>query len=141
MRKILAAAAIAGSVTIAGLAAAPAAQAATGTAAGTVSSTATATGSQGSWGKYYSSNHKAYTYGKTYKYGGKVYTHWYGKEYSPKYGYVWFKYYSGGKWYKFSHRWNGSYDATWSGKGIKKIYTYTCWGGKSTYCGPSHRIY
>ncbi|MEU8364853.1 hypothetical protein AB0C27_53455 [Nonomuraea sp. NPDC048882] len=142
MRKILAAAAIAGSVTIAGLAAAPAAQAATSTAASTVSSTATAiAGSQGSWGKYYSSNHKAYTYGKTYKYGGKVYTHWYGKEYSPKYGYVWFKYYAGGKWYKFSHRWNGSYDATWSGKGIKKIYTYTCWGGKSKYCGPSHRIY
>ncbi|MEV4069571.1 hypothetical protein ACGFJC_16825 [Nonomuraea fuscirosea] len=140
MRKILAAAAIAGSVTVAGLAAAPAAQAATSTAGSTASSTAAA-GSQGSWGKYYSSNHKAYTYGKTYKSYGKVYTHWYGKEYSPKYGYVWFKYYAGGKWYKFSHRWNGSYDTTWSGKGIKKIYTYTCWGGKYKYCGPSHRIY
>ncbi|GAA2215447.1 hypothetical protein GCM10009850_109150 [Nonomuraea monospora] len=132
MRKLLAATALAGSMAFAGLAVAPAAQAAT---------TASASTASASWGKYYSSNNKAYTYGKTYKSGSKVYTHWYGKEYSPKHGYVWFKYYSGGKWHKFYRHWNGSYDATWSGKGIKKIYTWTCWGGKYKYCGSQHRIW
>ncbi|MFB4282957.1 hypothetical protein ACBJ59_47190 [Nonomuraea sp. MTCD27] len=136
MRKVLAAAAFAGSIAVTGLAVAPAAQATTATTTATQ-----ATGSMGSWGKYYSSNNKAYTYGKTYKSGKKVYTRWYGKEYSPKYGYVWFKYYSGGKWHKFYRKWNGSYDKTWSGKGISKIYTYTCWGGKDKYCGSAHRIY
>ncbi|UBU14353.1 hypothetical protein [Nonomuraea gerenzanensis] len=138
MRKVLAATALAGSMAFAGLTLAPAAQAAT--TAAPVSATQ-ATGSLGSWGKFYSSNKKAYTYGKTYKSGQKVYTHWYGKEYTPKYGYVWFKYYSGGKWYTFYKKWNGSHHGVWSGKGIKKVYTWTCWGGKHTYCGSRHRIY
>ncbi|MFI7127701.1 hypothetical protein ACIBQ1_18520 [Nonomuraea sp. NPDC050153] len=133
MRKMLAAATLAGSIAVTGLAVAPAAQAATAT-----QSTVT---SISSWGKYYSSNHKAYTYGKTWKKNGKVYTHWYGKESTPKKGYVWFKYYSGGKWHKFVQAWDGSYQATWSKFGIKKLYTYTCWGGAFKYCGPEHRIY
>src|ERR1700754_273406 len=100
MRKVFAAAALAGSIAVTGLAVAPAAQAATAPAA----AAATAT-SAGNWGKYYSSNHKAYTYGKTWKQNGKVYTKWYGKEFSPKHGYVWFRYYAGGSWHKFSREW------------------------------------
>ncbi|MEQ4714975.1 hypothetical protein [Nonomuraea sp. B19D2] len=133
MRKILAAAALAGSIAVTGLAVAPAAQAATATASTTTSIS--------KWGKYYSSNHKAYTYGMTWKKNGKVHTHWYGKEFTPKKGYVWFKYYSGGSWHKFVEDWDGSYHATWSKRGIKKLYTYTCWGSPSTYCGSVHRIY
>jgi hypothetical protein len=137
MRKVLAAAAFAGSIAITGLAVAPAAQAAT-----TTQSAAQTATSMGNWGKYYSSNHKAYTYGKTWKQNGKVYTHWYGKEYTPKQGYVWYRYeYKNGSTGKRYYSWNGSYDAIWSLKGIKKLYTYTCWGGKYTYCGPVHRIY
>ncbi|MGP3914861.1 hypothetical protein [Nonomuraea sp. 10N515B] len=137
MRKVLAAAALAGSIAVTGLAvAAPAAQAATATQ--TAASTAT---SMGNWGKYYSSNHKAYTYGKTWKQNGKVYTKWYGKEFTAKHGYVWFNYYSGGSWHKFYRQWDGSYSETWSKHGIKKLYTYTCWGGKFSYCGSPHRIY
>ncbi|MFC5832327.1 hypothetical protein [Nonomuraea insulae] len=138
MRKVLAATALAGSIALTGLAVSPAAQAATA-AAGSTTQAAT---SQGSWGKYYSSNKKAYTYGKTYKQGYKVYTHWYGKEYSPKKGYVWFRYeYKGGGTGKRFYSWNGQYDHTWSIKGISKLYTYTCWGGKYKYCGSVHRIY
>ncbi|WP_219466441.1 hypothetical protein [Nonomuraea rhizosphaerae] len=134
MRKFLAAAALTGSVA-AGLALATApAQAATQTATATASSS-------GNWGKYYSSNHKAYSYGKTYKQGGKVYTHWYGYEKSPKHGYVWFKYYSGGSWHQFYREWNNKHNETWGKSGIKKVYTWTCWGGKFKYCGSSHRIY
>ncbi|MFI6596550.1 hypothetical protein ACIBHX_09880 [Nonomuraea sp. NPDC050536] len=131
MRKVLAAAALAGSVALTGLAvAAPAAQA----------STASQT-SVHNWGKYYSSNHKAYDYGYTWESHGRVYTKWYGKEFTPKYGYVWFKYYSGGSWHKFYRKWDGSYSETWSGSGIKKIFTYTCWGSPTSYCGASFRIY
>ncbi|MGN9836506.1 hypothetical protein ACTMTI_00155 [Nonomuraea sp. H19] len=136
MRKFLAAAAFAGSIAVTGLAVAPAAQAATATQ----SAAATAT-SVSNWGKYYSSNHKAYTYGKTWKQNGKVYTKWYGKESTPKKGYVWFKYYSGGSWHKFYRGWDGSYNETWSKKGVKKLYTYTCWESPRKYCGASHRIY
>ncbi|GAA1758960.1 hypothetical protein ACBR40_32775 [Nonomuraea sp. AD125B] len=133
MRKLFAAAALAGSIAVTGLTlAAPAAQAAT---------SQTTASSVKSWGKYYSSNRKAYTYGKTWKSGGRVYTHWYGKESTPKKGYVWFKYYSGGNWHSFYRGWNGSYHETWSQPGIKKLYTYTCWGGPTKYCGPTHRIY
>ncbi|MEU4509920.1 hypothetical protein AB0G05_10520 [Nonomuraea wenchangensis] len=135
MRKMFAAAALAGSIAVTGLTlAAPAAQAATQTTASTASSVK-------SWGKYYSSNRKAYTYGKTWKSGSRVYTHWYGKESTPKKGYVWFKYYSGGSWHSFYRGWNNSYHETWSQPGIKKLYTYTCWGGPTKYCGPTHRIY
>ncbi|MET8867727.1 hypothetical protein ABZW11_32755 [Nonomuraea sp. NPDC004580] len=135
MRKILAATALAGSMAITGLAVAPAAQAAPVTAGATQASSA------GGWGTYYSSNHKAYTYGKTFEKGGKVYTHWYGKESTSKSGYVWFRYYSGGKWHTFYRPWNGKHHGSWSGKGIKRIYAYTCWGGKSKSCGSVHRIY
>ncbi|MEU0568377.1 hypothetical protein ABZ297_23735 [Nonomuraea sp. NPDC005983] len=41
------------------------------------------------WGKLYSSNRKAYTFGSTYASHGEVYTKWYGKESTPKLGYVW----------------------------------------------------
>ncbi|MEO3874869.1 hypothetical protein ABGB18_39300 [Nonomuraea sp. B12E4] len=132
MRKVLAAAALAGSVAVTGLAVAPAAQAATATTAGA---------SIGNWGKFYSSNHKAYTFGKTWKQNGRLYTKWYGKEFSPKHGYVWFRYYSGGSWHKFSRGWNGSYSETWSKGGIQKLYTYTCWEGRFKYCGAPRRIY
>ncbi|MFG1707091.1 hypothetical protein ACFLIM_28245 [Nonomuraea sp. M3C6] len=136
MRKVLAAAALAGSLAVTGLAvAAPAAQASTATA------TATQATRFNDWGKYYSSNHKAYTYGKTWKQNGKVYTKWYGKEFSPKHGYVWFKYYSNGSWHQFYREWNGSYNETWAKGGIKYLDTWTCWGGKFKYCGPKHRIY
>ncbi|NUP02345.1 MAG: hypothetical protein HOW59_30925 [Nonomuraea sp.] len=135
MRKVLAAAALAGSFAVTGLAVAPAAQAATATQATTQAT------SSSNWGKYYSSNHKAYTFGRTYKSHGKVYTHWYGRESSPRSGYVWFKYYSNGSWHQFYKGWNGSHDETWSGRGIKKIYTWTCWDGRFKYCGGQHRIY
>ncbi|SEG99693.1 hypothetical protein SAMN05444920_113289 [Nonomuraea solani] len=137
MRKVLAAAALAGSFALTGLAVAPAAQAAT-----SATSATQATSSMGNWGKYYSSNKKAYTYGKTWSKGGKVYTHWYGKEFTPKKGYVWFRYtFKNGGSGKHFYAWNGSYHHQWSLKGIKKLYTYTCWGGKFKYCGGQHRIY
>jgi len=140
MRKVLAAAAFAGSIALTGLAVAPAAQAAPATAS--VTASVTHATSAGNWGKYYSSNKKAYTYGKTYKFGGKVYTKWYGKEFTAKRGYVWFRYeYRNGSTGKHFYSWNGSAKHTWSKKNIKKLYTYTCWGGKFKYCGSVHRIY
>ncbi|MEU7899520.1 hypothetical protein AB0B45_42545 [Nonomuraea sp. NPDC049152] len=132
MRKFLAVAAIAGSA-LTGLAVAPAAQAAT-----TQANTSTS-----SWGKYFSSDSKAYTFGKTFSSHGKVYTNWYGVEkFGGKHGYVWFEYYKGGKWYKFAQGWDGKHNSSWNGHGIKKIYTYTCWGdSKFDNCGSKHRIY
>ncbi|MEV0592106.1 hypothetical protein [Nonomuraea cavernae] len=137
MRKILAAAALAGSIAT-GLALAAPAQAATATVAAPASAQPAPVHK---WGKYYSSNHKAYNYGYTWKSKGKVYTKWYGKESTSKHGYVWFKYYSNGSWHKFYRKWNGSHSETWSRSGVKKVYTYTCWGSPSKYCGSSHRIY
>lgn len=131
MRKFLVAAAIAGSVAT-GLALSPAAQATTDTS------------SSGSWGNYFSSNGKAYTYGKTYKSGGYVHTYWYGKEKfagDKKYGYIWFEYYKNGSWHKFYRHWDGKGSDHWFQKDIKKIYTYTCWSSPSKYCGGKHRIY
>ncbi|MFI9589653.1 hypothetical protein [Nonomuraea sp. NPDC052265] len=125
MRRIFAAAALAGSIAVTGLAAAPAAQAA----------------SSGGWGTFYAGNHKADTHGRTYRSHGKIYTHWYGRESTPKFGYVWFRYYANGSWHQFSRKWDGSHDETWSGRGIKKIYTWTCWGGSFNYCGDRHRIH
>jgi hypothetical protein len=141
MRKILAAAALTGSLA-AGLAlTAPAAQAATATATAAAPA-ATQTAPVAKWGKFYSKNKKAYTYGYTWKSKGKVYTKWYGKESTPKAGWVWFRYeLHGGGGGKFALKWDGSHSATWSKKGIKKLYTYTCWGGKFTYCGKVYRIY
>ncbi|MEW9546748.1 hypothetical protein [Nonomuraea sp. NPDC050783] len=137
MRKLFAATALAGSLAVTGLAmAAPAAQAATAGA----QTAATSASSVHSWGKYYSSNRKAYTYGKTWKKGNRVYTHWYGKSHAKR-GYVWFRYYSGGSWHSFYRGWNGSHHEQWSQPGIKKLYTYTCWSAPKKYCGPVHRIY
>ncbi|GAA2644235.1 MULTISPECIES: hypothetical protein [Nonomuraea] len=132
MRKFLVAAALAGSVAT-GLAVAPAAQAAT----------VEASASTGGWGKYFSSDGKAYTFGKTFKSHGKVYTQWHGVDkFGGKRGYVWFEYYKGGHWNKFSQGWDGKHSGSWNGKGIKKIYTYTCWGSsKFDNCGKKFRIY
>ncbi|MFE3447719.1 hypothetical protein ACFXJ8_02190 [Nonomuraea sp. NPDC059194] len=136
MRKILAAAAIAGSA-ITTLAIAPAVQAAT------AASPAVTTASAGSWGKYFSGDGKAYTFGKTFSSHGKVYTKWYGVDRSGgKRGYVWFEYYKGGTWHKFAQGWDGKHSSGWSGHGIKKVYTYTCYGAsKFEHCGSKHRIY
>ncbi|MFI9559921.1 hypothetical protein [Nonomuraea endophytica] len=134
MRKFLVAAAIAGSVA-SGLALAPGAQASVDTSS-----------SAGFWGPYFSSNGgKAYAKGRTFKDNGYVHTTWSGKEKfggDKKYGYVWFEYYKGGSWHKFYRHWNGSGGDSWKAKGIKKMYTYTCWGKKPNhYCGSKHRIY
>ncbi|TXK35822.1 hypothetical protein [Nonomuraea sp. C10] len=137
MRKVFAAAALAGSMALTGLALAPAAQAASAPA-----TTQAASATAGTWGKYYSSNRKAYTYGQTWKSGGKVHTKWYGKESTSKHGYVWFRYeYKSGKIGKHFYRWNGSHKHIWSKRDIKKLYTYTCWGGPTKHCGAVHRIY
>ncbi|MEU8246959.1 hypothetical protein [Nonomuraea sp. NPDC048916] len=141
MRKVLAAAALAGSITT-GLALAAPAQAATATVTATLAAPAAAQSAPvNKWGKYYSSNHQAYSYGHTWKSNGKVYTKWYGKESTSEFGYVWFKYYSNGSWHKFYKKWDGSHSETWSRGGIKKVYTYTCWSSPTKYCGSSHRIY
>ncbi|MEV0196405.1 hypothetical protein [Nonomuraea sp. NPDC050691] len=137
MRKLIATAALAGSLA-AGLAlTAPAAQAATATTA-----TASQSTSVHKWGKFYSKSHKAYTYGYTWKSHGRVYTKWYGKESTPKSGWIWFRYeFKGGGGGKFSRPFDGSHSETWSKKGIKHVYTYTCWGGKFNDCGKVYRIY
>jgi hypothetical protein len=134
MRKILAAAALTGSIALTGMAVAPAAQAATAT---------TSSASTAGWGKYFSSNGKAYTHGNTFKSSGKVYTHWYGvdKKFGKK-GYVWFWYYKNGSWSKKVYSFDGKTGRnTWSARGIKKMYTYTCWGGAHNNCGGKHWIY
>ncbi|MFI6476509.1 hypothetical protein ACIBH1_01180 [Nonomuraea sp. NPDC050663] len=133
MRKILAAAALTGSIALTGMAVAPAAQAAT----------AAPSTSAGSWGKYFSSDGKAYTFGNTFKKSGVVHTYWYGvdKKFGKK-GYVWFWYYKNGHWFKKLYSWDGKTGKQhWSGHGIKKIYTYTCWGGSHSNCGGKHWIY
>ncbi|WP_084961845.1 hypothetical protein [Thermoactinospora rubra] len=133
MRKIFAAAALTASIAT-GLAVAPAAAQAT---------TAGAQTSTGFWGKYYSSNHDAYAYGKVFKSHGKVYTKWYGySKDTHKPAYVWFKYYRDGGWHTKVYGWSGHKSGgTWGYKGIKKIYTWTCWGSKFDNCGGKHRIY
>ena len=136
MRKTLAIAALAGSMAVTGLAVAPAAQAATQTS--TTASTATVV----KWGKFFSSDRKAYTYGKTWKSHGKVFTKWYGVDkFGGKKGWVWFEVYQDGHWRKFNHAWDGKKVGAWSGKGIGKVYTYTCWAGKFDNCGKKYRIY
>ncbi|MCK2220149.1 hypothetical protein MF672_041085 [Actinomadura sp. ATCC 31491] len=138
MRKTLAMATIAGSLALTGLAVAPAAQA---TTAGAQQAATAGTGVH-TWGRFFSSDHKAYTFGRTWKQGGKVYTKWYGVD-KPggKKGWVWFEYYSKGSWHRFNHAFDGKVVGTWSGHGIKKIYTFTCWAGKFDNCGKKYRIY
>ncbi|WP_336214099.1 hypothetical protein [Nonomuraea sp. LPB2021202275-12-8] len=141
MRKPLAAAALAGSMAVTALALTPAvAQAATQTATQTVTVTTTTVGT--SWGKFFSSDHKAYTFGRTWKSGGAVFTKWYGVDkVGGKKGWVWFEYYQNGGWHKFNHSWDGKKSGAWKGHGIKKIYTFTCWAGKFDNCGKKYRIY
>ncbi|MBB6346465.1 hypothetical protein ACWGH8_14010 [Nonomuraea muscovyensis] len=137
MRKTLAIATLAGSMAVTGLALTPAAQAATTTTATTTASQQVVT-----WGKFFSSDHKAYTFGRTWKSGGKVHTKWYGVDKAGgKKGWVWFRYYQNGAWHTFNKSWDGKVVGTWSGRGIKKIYTYTCWAGKSDNCGRTYRIF
>ncbi|MGN9841150.1 hypothetical protein ACTMTI_23790 [Nonomuraea sp. H19] len=135
MRKTFAIAALAGSMAVTGFAIAPAAQAATQTTAATQTS-------GGSWGKFFSSDGKAYTFGKTWKADGKVHTKWYGVDkVGGKKGWVWFEYYQNGGWHKFNKSWDGKVVGSWSGRGIKKVYTFTCWAGKFDNCGKKYRIY
>ncbi|UBU12658.1 hypothetical protein [Nonomuraea gerenzanensis] len=138
MRKTLTIAALAGSMAVTGLALGPAAaQAATQTTT-TTASTVTVV----KWGKFFSSDRKAYTYGKTWASGGKVFTKWYGVDkVGGKKGWVWFEYYQNGSWHKFNKSWDGKVVGAWSGKGIKKVYTFTCWAGKFDNCGKKYRIY
>ncbi|TMR25656.1 hypothetical protein ETD86_00575 [Nonomuraea turkmeniaca] len=129
MRKTLAAVTLAGSMAVTALALTPAAQAATST--GTIS-----------WGKFFSSDHKAYTFGKTAEHGGGVHVKWYGVDkVGGKKGWVWFEYYKNGSWHRFNHSWDGKVTSGWKGHGIKKIYTFTCWAGKFDNCGKKYRIY
>ncbi|GGS81388.1 hypothetical protein ACFFV7_11200 [Nonomuraea spiralis] len=130
MRKTLAIAALAGSLAastaVTALAAAPAAQASTVV----------------SWGRFFSSDHKAYTFGKTWKSGGKVFTTWHGVD-KPggKKAWVWFEFYQNGGWHKFNRSWDGKVTGSWNGRGVSKVYTFTCWAGKFDNCGDKHRIY
>ncbi|SDH06363.1 hypothetical protein [Nonomuraea jiangxiensis] len=142
MRKTLAIAAMAGSVAFAGLALSPAsAQAATQSATQSATASASTAGS-GNWGKFFSSDRKAYTFGKTWKSGGKVFTKWNGVDKrGGKKGWVWFEYYQNGSWHKFNRSWDGKTVGSWSGRGIKKVYTFTCWAGKFDNCGRKYRIY
>ncbi|TMR94726.1 hypothetical protein [Nonomuraea basaltis] len=138
MRKTLALATLAGSMAVTGLALTPAAQAATQTATAATQSTTTTV----KWGKFFSSDGKAYTYGKTWKQGGKVYTKWYGVDkVGGKKAWVWFEFYQNGSWHKFNKSWDGKVVGAWSGRGIKKVYTFTCWEGKFDNCGRKYRIY
>ncbi|MEV4170484.1 hypothetical protein [Nonomuraea sp. NPDC049709] len=137
MRKTLAIAALAGSMAVTGLALSPAAaQASTTTQSAATQSTGT------SWGKFFSSDGKAYTFGRTWKSGGKVFTKWYGVDkVGGKKGWVWFEVYQNGAWHKFNKSWDGKVVGSWSGRGIGKVYTFTCWAGKFDNCGKKYRIY
>jgi hypothetical protein len=141
MRKTLAMATLAGSMAVTGLALTPAAQATTQATTASATSATQSTAFK-SWGKFFSSDHKAYTFGKTWKSGGTVFTKWYGVDKAGgKKGWVWFEYYKNGGWHKFNRSWDGKVTGSWSGRGIKKVYTFTCWAGKFDNCGKKYRIY
>ncbi|MEV0195229.1 hypothetical protein [Nonomuraea sp. NPDC050691] len=135
MRTTLAAAALAGSAAITGLTLSPAAAQAT-------PRTATQSAATGvSWGKFFSSDHKAHTFGRTVKHGGKVHTTWHGVDMAGgKRAWVWFEVYQNGHWRTFDHSWDGKTTGVWSGRGITKVYTFTCWAGKLDNCGRKYRI-
>ncbi|MGI5273255.1 hypothetical protein ACQEUU_29185 [Nonomuraea sp. CA-218870] len=138
MRKTFAIAALAGSMAVTGVALSPAAQA---TTTATTATTATVT-SSGDWGKVFSSDRKAYTFGKTWKRHGKVFTKWYGVDKrGGKKGWVWFEYYKNGNRHRFTKAWDGKVVGAWSGRGITKVYTFTCWAGKFDNCGRKYRIF
>ncbi|NUW33192.1 hypothetical protein HTZ77_17390 [Nonomuraea sp. SMC257] len=132
MRTTLAAAALAATAAITGLTLSPTTAHATTTSAttGVV------------WGKFFSSDHKAYTFGKTVKHGDKIRTTWHGVD-KPggKRAWVWFEIYQNGHWRSFNHSWDGKTTGVWSGRGITKVYTFTCWAGKNDNCGRKYRIY
>ncbi|GIH75060.1 hypothetical protein [Planobispora longispora] len=140
MRKTLTTAALAGAMALTALTLGPAAaQAAAQPAAQPAASAATTVVK---WGKFFSGDRKAYTFGKTWKAHGKVYTKWYGVDrVGGKKGWVWFEVYRNGGWHKFNKSWDGKTVGTWSGHGIEKVYTYTCWAGKFENCGKKYRIY
>ncbi|WP_236667335.1 MULTISPECIES: hypothetical protein [unclassified Nonomuraea] len=143
MRKTLAIATLAGSMAVTGIALTPAAQAATQAATQSTATTAAdAFHSGGSWGKFFSSDRKAYTFGKTWKQHGKVHTKWYGVDKrGGKKAWVWFEVYQNGHWKRFNKAWDGKVVGSWSGRGVKKAYTFTCWAGKFDNCGRKYRIY
>jgi hypothetical protein len=142
MRKTFAIAALAGSMAFTGIALSPAAQATTQATTTAGSATASATNFTVTWGTFFSSDRKAYTFGKTWKSGGKVFTTWHGVDkVGGKKGWVWFEYYQNGSWHKFNRSWDGEVVGRWSGRGIKKVYTFTCWAGKFDNCGRKYRIY
>ncbi|MGW0810189.1 hypothetical protein [Nonomuraea sp. NPDC002799] len=139
MRKALATATLIGSMAVTGIALTPAAQATTRTA--TTSATQAGT-TIVNWGKFFSSDGKAYTFGKTWKSDGKVFTKWHGVDKKGgKKAWVWFEVYQNGSWRKFNQVWDGKVSGSWSGRKIKKVYTFTCWAGKLDNCGRKYRIY
>ncbi|MBB5081813.1 hypothetical protein [Nonomuraea endophytica] len=133
MRKLLAATAIAGSIA-AGLAMAPAANA---------QSTATATAAQSQsgivgWKNLFSSDGKAYTRGVVQKTGpGAWRVSWKGfDKVGGKKGYAWFRYQKNGHWKSRVTAWDGTTGTRhFELRGIKKLFTYTCWAGKTANCG------
>ena len=133
MRKLLAAAALAGSIA-GGLALVP--------VAAQASTASTASSPIHRWGNYFSGDHKAYAFGQSWKSNGKVYTRWNGRDFFARRGYVWFRYFSNGGFHSFYRPFDGSHGETWSRRGVSQVYTYTCYGSSPTAnCGSSHRIY
>jgi hypothetical protein len=141
MRKTLAATLLAGSMAVSAIALAPGAQAAAQTGT-TVTAASQTVGSIHDWGKFFSSDRKAYTFGETGKRNGIVVTKWHGVDkVGGKRAWVWFEFYKDGAWHKFNRSWDGKVVGSWSGRGIKKVYTFTCWAGKLDNCGRKYRIY
>ncbi|WP_219470927.1 hypothetical protein [Nonomuraea rhizosphaerae] len=142
MRKSFAAAALVGSMALTGLALAPTAQAATQSQAQSQATVSAGTITIVNWGKFFSSDRKAYTTGRTWKSGGVVHTTWHGfDKVGGKKGWVWFEYYKNGGWHKFNRSWDGKFTGGFNLKGAKKVYTFTCWAGKFDNCGRKFRIY
>ncbi|MFI6395050.1 hypothetical protein ACIBHY_52755 [Nonomuraea sp. NPDC050547] len=131
MRKLLAATAIAGSIA-AGLAIAPAANAQSATTAAQSQSGIVA------WKKLFSSDGKAYTRGVVQKTGPGVWRiSWKGFDKAGgKKGYAWFRYQKNGQWKSRVTAWDGVTGIRqFELRGIKKLFTYTCWAGKADNCG------
>ncbi|MFI6299055.1 hypothetical protein ACIBEJ_46220 [Nonomuraea sp. NPDC050790] len=135
MRKLLALTAVAGSIA-AGVAMAPAANAQSTQAA----QVAVAQGQSNvlAWKKLFSSDGKAYTRGVVQKTGpGAWRISWKGfDKVGGKKGYAWFRYQKNGQWKSRVTAWDGVTDIRrFELRGIKKLFTYTCWAGKTQNCG------
>ncbi|MFD9942748.1 hypothetical protein ACFWYW_41585 [Nonomuraea sp. NPDC059023] len=131
MRKLLATTAIAGSIA-AGLAIAPAANAQSATTAAQSQSGIVV------WKKLFSSDGKAYTRGVVQKTGpGAWRISWKGfDKVGGKKGYAWFRYQKNGQWKSRVTAWDGvTGTRQFELRGIKKLFTYTCWAGKFDNCG------